>query len=743
MRKAHVYVLIVLIALITPQISFSLGIIIPRPPTSPRKVLKTIELKSAAANVVIENDFAETSIKHTFYNPNNEDLEADFYFPIPSGAAITDFRLKMNGKFVSGEVLDKDKAKSTYEDIVRTLKDPALMEWVDYDLFKVRLYPVQKLAEQEIIIDYTAPVPKDQNSYQYILLTKKPTSHTHLSSLKSSPLSVSLSIKDPNPIRNISSPTHKIETTTQEKEYNVSSKIQLGSRNENFIINYEKETKNIHVNFVSSVKNDEEKYFSLTVSPPRKSGGDTLATGNYMFILDTSGSMNEEGKIDQAKKALHYCINLIKKDDRFALINFSTEARTFSKTFASKNEVPNALRWIEDLEARGGTNISAAFEAGFELLTTLDANSSVPATMIFITDGVPTVGTTDSSSLLDLIKTRGKKLNKKTRIFSFGVGTDVNTKLLDQLASDSGAVSDYILPGQNLEVPISRFFDKISHPAITNVKLDIEGLEVYDIYPQILPDIFYGSPLTIFGRYKGSGEFKIKLTGTSPDFTSPLSFSLTSSDNKRRKFIEKLWASRKIGFLLESIKLNGEKEELKKEITMLGKEYDLVTPYTSFLVTEDKEKSSRSRPGTIPTASQAHPTNRFMHSSDSVFSQESGSIAVEASRKIQVLKQTSSLAPSQASEKDTVTDKPQPRFASGRTFFNINNIWIEEGLENSTPDYKITFASPEWFQLRDKVSDLSEILDMSSEVLFKLPSGKTLLITLQTIDSINLNDILK
>ncbi len=209
--------------------------------------------------------------------------------------------------------------------------------------------------------------------------------------------------------------------------------------------------------------------------------------------------------------------------------------------------------------------------------------------MIFMTDGMPTVGETNE----DAIVTETDKAAKDgTRIFCFGMGTDVNAHLLDRIADHTRAASDYVLPTEDIEVKVSNFFDKIREPVLANVKPTFpDGIHVTKMYPQAMPDLFKGDQLVLAGRYSGTGSGDCVLEGnadgTPQKFTSPVIFPKEATN---QPFVPRLWASRRVAYLLDEIRLHGENPELKTEVTDLAREFGLVTPYTAYLIMEDEKE---------------------------------------------------------------------------------------------------------------------------------------------------------
>ena len=343
-------------------------------------------------------------------------------------------------------------------------------------------------------------------------------------------------------------------------------------------------------------------YFLLLASPPAETR--RVIPKDVVFVLDTSGSMAESGKLDQAKRALRFCLANLNADDRFELVRFSTETEPLFERLVDATEAnrKRAFEFVAALKPIGGTAIDDALAAAIQPAEG-QAQSERPYLIVFLTDGRPTIGATDEKEILAKVArhTEGRTL----RIFSFGIGTDVNTHLLDGLAEATRAASQYVLPKEDIEVKVSSFYSKISHPVLANPKLTLGGgaVRLTKIYPQPLPDLFRGEQLVVCGRYSGAGEAAVTISGTvagaARTFSERTSFPAKAKDHA---FIPRLWATRRVGFLLDEIRLRGEHAELRDEVVDLARTYGIVTPYTAYLIVEDEARRG------VPAAIRSLPT---------------------------------------------------------------------------------------------------------------------------------------
>lgn len=268
------------------------------------------------------------------------------------------------------------------------------------------------------------------------------------------------------------------------------------------------------------------------------------------------------------------------------MLNFATTVNRYRDrlTPVDKDQIDQAKKWVDRLETTGGTAINDALLAALEMRT---ADAGRTFTVVFFTDGKPTIGEINTDKILANIS---RKNTANTRIFSFGVGNDLNAAFLDQLSDQTRAASSYVRPGEDIEVKVSSFYDKISHPVLANLQLAPvgEGVQLQEVYPPQLPDLFHGGQVIVLGRYRGSGATALRLTGNIGTSIQEYVYELDFKGKTEEKgFVEDLWARRKVGYLLEQIRINGDKKELVDEVTKLAKKYGIATPYTSYLVVPD------------------------------------------------------------------------------------------------------------------------------------------------------------
>ena len=488
----------------------------------------------------------------------------------------------INGKRESGELVEKDKAKKIYQDIVRRMKDPGLLEYMDGELLKVSVFPVPANGEQRIEVSYSEQLGFESGIYKFTY----PLRTGEAASTTLEDFTVGVTLKSKTALKNIYSPSHKVGISRKsDNEAVIGFEEMRSALDRDFVLYYGVSEKQFGLNLLTYKTKDQDGYFMMMLAPDVKLAKKAVVARDIVFVFDTSGSMAGK-KIDQAREALRYCVNSLNKKDRFNIVRFSTDAETFADGLVGNDKRDDALAFIDKMEARGGTAIHDAISTALSLKTDEKRSFNI----VFLTDGKPTIGETD----IETIVKASVPEKSEARIFVFGVGDEVNTHLLDRIANDSHGLSLYVKPGEDIETEVSAFYNKVSHPVLTSPSLSVENLKIVDVYPKTLPDLFRGSQLTIFGRYKEAGDFAIRLkgdvNGKEREYVYEQAFTADSVD---ASFIPRLWATRKVGYLLDEIRLKGEVSELKDEVVRLSKEHGIMTPYTSYLVLENDQAYTR------------------------------------------------------------------------------------------------------------------------------------------------------
>ncbi|NIN00443.1 MAG: VWA domain-containing protein, partial [candidate division Zixibacteria bacterium] len=404
------------------------GFIIPVPPRPDGPFPPNLSIKYHHVDIEIDNQVAQTSVDQVFLNNHHRDIEGTYIFPIPEDASISKFSMFVGGEEIKGKILDKQEARRIYQDIVRRKKDPALLEYFKDGMFKASVYPIPAHGETRIKLYYSEILKLGGGicGYRYTLNTEK-FSKDPLQSVK-----VNVDISSKTPIKSIYSPSHNIKIDKEDDYHARVTYVEENTRpDKDFLLYYTVSDKDIGFNLLPFEDEEHQGYFLAMISPQVEVAADKTSSKSIIFILDTSGSMKGQ-KIRQAKGALSFCLNSLNERDRFNVVDFDDEIRSFKPgpVRAEQDNIREALSFVDECEAEGGTNINDALTTGVRQIEDVDGASFV----IFLTDGLPTVGQTDINTILTNVKDANRS---STRIFVFGVGYDVNTRLLDRLAQDN------------------------------------------------------------------------------------------------------------------------------------------------------------------------------------------------------------------------------------------------------------------------------------------------------------------
>ena len=651
---------------------FADGIILPEPWVD-------ISIKYHRVEVQIRDQATTTFIDQVFINNANFDVEGIYMFPIPEGASISAFSMFVDGEPLNAEILPADEARRIYEDIVRQRIDPALLEYAGQGAYRARIFPIPANGEKRVQLSYDEIIERENDvlKYTYPLNTEK------FSSESLEDVSVSVQINSTDPIKTIYSPSHDIAIIKSDDHNALAIYADEDTTpTQDFVLYYTISEDNVGINLLTFREEGLDGFYLLLASPKVEIAGDEIVNKRMIFILDTSGSMSRDNKMEQAKEALKFVLDNLDATDEFNIVAYNTIVSEFSDVSlqATPENVLNAKDFVDELFAGGGTNINGALISGLSFVGEDDLTNM----MIFLTDGKPTIGVTENKQIISNAQNDN---TQNVRLFVFGVGYDVNTILLDALSSQNSGISSYVTPEEDIEVEVSSFYSKVSNPVLSNLVLDFLSISVLDFYPQELPDLFKGSQIIQLGRFREDGTNAVILSGDvngSPlVFQREVDFPLLSLEND---FIPRLWATRKIGFLINQIRLHGQDQELVDEIISLSKEYGIITPYTSFLIVEDEVP---------PTFADD-------------FTKESGAEAVAAS--------DAAAGYSRASNAEGV-QKEGVKYVGNKTFFLRDGFWQDSRYTKGEPALDFRYGSERYFNLISQKPELGRYLAIGTNVI--------------------------
>jgi Ca-activated chloride channel homolog len=555
------------------------GIIIDRRPHIP--LARAFEVKEVSVDARIREQVAEVQVSQTFHNPGSFQLEAEYFFPMPDDGAIQNFVLLVDGKELPGKLLPKDEARRIYEEIVRTKRDPALLEYMGRGLFRTSIFPIPPGADRRVTMRYTQICRRERDVVEFAYpfgtqkFTAKPIQR----------LSLRVGIDSRDAIKSVYSPS---SDTTIERSGDHNAVVKLELRDvlptTDFRLVYTLAEGTVGASVLSYRPSEgEDGYFLLLASPQVKAPDSKPLPKTVVFVLDRSGSMTGK-KIEQARNALKFVLENLRDDDTFNIVVFDDRVDTYKPELQrfSKESRAEAIRFVENIQPGGSTNIDGALKTSLAMIK----DDNRPSYVLFMTDGLPTAGEMRETAIAE----HGKESNRNhSRMFVFGVGYDVNARLLDRLSGGNGGTSEYVRPDEDIEAHVSRFYSKLTRPALASLSIEMSNTDVNRTYPRDVPDLFEGGQLVWVGRYRQSGKTTVringKVAGERQSFEFPVELA-GAGQGSSHDFVERLWAVRRVGFIIDQIDLHGQNKELTDELVALSTRYGILTPYTSFLADE-------------------------------------------------------------------------------------------------------------------------------------------------------------
>jgi len=676
------------------------GIIIPEPPDwpEPLRLADTwLTVTYHHVDVTIEDQVAITRVVQEFRNEHDWEAEGRYLFPLPEGAATSEFVIWSDGVPVEGRILDADEARRIYEDTLRRRRDPALLEYIGRSAIQVRIFPIPSGGTRKIEIEYTQVLPVENGMVRYVY----PLNTEKFSARPLENVSVHVDLHSRQSMKVIYSPTHQ-DRVYIERESDYSAVIGYEENDvlphDDFELVYTVGQDEVGVSLLSFREPPDDGYFLLLVAPPVSVSDDRVVPKDILLVLDVSGSMEGE-KMTQAQDALVYVLEHLGPRDRFNIVAFSTGIQQYAYELRPAAEVREAVQWVRRLEAMGGTDIDRAL---LEALSQVDDDRST--VLILLTDGQPTEGVIEAEQILG---NAAATAPENARLFAFGVGDDVNTTLLDTLAQQHGGDTEYVRPYERIDEEISAFYAGVSSPVLTDIELDFGDVVVSDTYPTSPPDLFAGDQLIVTGRFRssssGSQEVAIVLSGKVNGDRRQFVYSGVFQDRGGEVFVPRLWATRKIGHLLTQIRLHGEKREWVDAVVALSLRYGVITEYTSFLIEDEDILTASGREEAI---------EEFLALPELP---QVGAAAVElADEQAEMRKMESS-----SSESMPAKAAEFIHIVGNRTFILQDGIWVDTAFDfEAMETAKLGFGSDAYFDLLRTSPELGRYLAVGPRVIF-------------------------
>jgi Ca-activated chloride channel family protein len=661
---------------------------------------------ASRVQVSLGDRIARVEVEERFRNNGGAIAEGSYLYPLAGEAVFQNFSLWMGSQELRGEMLDAGKAQGIYDEIVRRRKDPALLTLAGHGLVRAQVFPIQPGETRKVALRYTQLLTRagDALRFRYPVGERGPAA-----------FAFSLTLDDPDRFGTPYSPTHHLDVRRNSGRLEVALDDDAGAGSGGDVeILVPLRRGLLSGSLLTHAPAGEDGYFMLLLAPSSPEGAAGLPR-DLTLVVDVSGSMSGS-KMEQARSALRQTLGTLSGADRFRLIAFSSGVREFRAGFtrATAADIADAHRFIEGLTPEGGTNISGALEAALGpggRHEPGDGDTARLPVVLFITDGLPSIG----EQMPDRIAAAAGARRGSRRIFTVGLGHDVNTYLLDRLAAEGRGSAEYVAPNASAEAALGTLAAKIRHPALLDLRLDDAPVTLVDVTPGRLPDLFHGEEMVVLGRYRGRGAGAVTVSGERNGrrerFAVQGEFTRGNADND---FIPRLWASRRIGDLTRQIRLEGS-TALIQEVRDLGLRYGILTEYTSYLV-QEPEAVAVGQPG--PSLREDADRNARVAPS-----RQTGAAAFEQARASAKMREVKSLADAEeAQRRAEATLNPggptsAARTVAGRVFVRRAGIWTDATHRDSLQVTVVAPFSDAYFALVRALPELAPWLRAGDDVL--------------------------
>ncbi len=545
-----------------------------------------LKIEQHDVSVVINNGIAVTTVHQVFRNTEQRVVEALYTFPVPAGASVSNFRMMIGGREMTGEVVEKKRAREIYNSYKAVKRDPGLLEQTDFRTFELRIFPIAAGAEQEIWLTWQQQLDfeHDTATYVYPLAT---TTRPGIDAKVHGRFSMTVDVKSEIPVQKLFSTSHAEEfvITKHSPEYvRASLETAEGSLERDVVMGFDIERPRTGIDLIASKQAGTDGYFLMTMTAgtelEQSAGG-----MDYIFLVDISGSMASDEKLVQSRSTVESFLDALSDEDRFEVMTFSTEPQLHFSAMTAVTEAAraSARQFLASKMARGGTVLRPALQTAYKY-----RNADRALNVVLLSDGMTEAK--EQSELVQLIA----QAPQGVRVFCVGIGNEVNRPLLKQMAEGAGGLAAFVSQEDDFARQAKLFRRKLTRPAAIDVKIAIEGGEVYDVTPRELPDLFHGAPLRIYGRYRKSGAAKLSVSATilGQPMNQTLDVELPEQDDRNPE-IERMWAYEQVQQKMDEIRRSGETPQLAADIVSLCEGYSIVSEYASFLVLENDSEFQR------------------------------------------------------------------------------------------------------------------------------------------------------
>ncbi len=541
-------------------------------------------VNSLSIETTIKDNYAVTELSEVISNPNYDSIWTQFSIKLPENMFISNFTMVADGKTYYGVVVPKAVGEQEFQGAVSNGSDAALLSYSDGIFsYSLSISPYQSI---NISMRYEGYIEKKLGGYEYDI----PFSGMYMPSADS--LSLSVDIISADRVISLYVPDYNAITDLSDPEI---AKVRYDARgfqpSNDMNIFYETNAPPVNGTLLSY--GGESGYFMHIFSPQVDYLGSAMPK-DIIFVLDKSGSMRGT-KMDQMKEAFSTIIGELPEQDDFNIIVFNDRiVHYYSELLPANQENKDAaVRYIDALEADGSTNIDGAMLSAINMFSANDERLPI---IVMLTDGLPTVGVTDTSKIRqDILEANEAGVS----VFSLGFGDDVDFDFLRAMSLENNGIAVKIFVNEDASEQITGFYDTISTPLLKDIRISYsgasEGDSVFDVHPTYVRQMFSGTEVVIVGKYTGNHTIS-NISARTWNGTMKFSQEFALSGGDEYDFIPHLWAYMVINELLDKIAVEGETSSLVENITSVAMQYGFVTPYTSMLIKADTDQDDDSNP---------------------------------------------------------------------------------------------------------------------------------------------------
>lgn len=554
--------------------------------------LDRLPLKSTKVDVRISGVIADITVTQQYKNEGQRAIEAKYVFPGSTRAAVYGMNVRLADRLITAQIREKQQARIEYDKAKTEGKTAALLEQHQPNVFQMNVANILPGDDVKVELRYTELLVPEGGNYQFVFPTvvgpryNSPQSSNAQAKWVAQPIlpageksatdfDIQVHLASPIGLKEVASKTHPVEVTEHGHQRSTVTLARTGGmhNNRDFILDYRLAGERIESGLML-YRGDTENFFLAMIEPPKQVAAATISPRDYIFVVDISGSMHGF-PLDTSKALLRELIGSLKPSDTFNVLLFSGSNRFLAPKSvpATRANIEQAIATIQQMGGGGSTELIPALKRVYDE----PKSAETARTVVVVTDGYVTV----EREAFELVR---KNLNK-ANVFAFGIGSSVNRHLMEGLARAGMGAPFIITNPAEAPAQAARFRKMIESPVLTSVKAKFEGLDVYDVEPQQLPDVLGERPVIVFGKWRGEAKGQVVIEGMSANGPYRNAVAVNTRVAQDASALRFLWARHRIQSLSDQESLDGG-DELKKRITDLGLQYSLLTQYTSFLAVD-------------------------------------------------------------------------------------------------------------------------------------------------------------